>query len=144
VVIPRFNIACRVYRPLGEDVEELFNASMELRVADNLDRTHPYVRWRHTAMVPSVVVEEDGSLTTLGFGPVDRVSDIHRTAVPGRCLFAAQYSSKVARRPEPGSDGPVLEYLDDLPFPRAELARNRALVCDYCFFGGPTRTRPLI
>ena len=39
---------------------------------------------------------------------------------------------------------PAIEYLDDLPFPRAELINQRSQVCDYCFFGGPTRTQPLI
>ena len=38
---------------------------------------------------------------------------------------------------------PVI-YADDLPFPLEDLIANRAQVCDYCFFGGPTRTVPLI
>ncbi len=38
----------------------------------------------------------------------------------------------------------MLEYLPDLPFARADLIANRARVCDYCFFGGPTKDVPLI
>ena len=37
-----------------------------------------------------------------------------------------------------------LEYLDALPFPLNELVPRRAAVCDYCFFGSPKRTTPLI
>jgi hypothetical protein len=35
------------------------------------------------------------------------------------------------------------EYLDELPFPRSELPARRRMVCDYCFFGGPSRNVPL-
>ena len=45
---------------------------------------------------------------------------------------------------DPVEDEPHLEYLDQLPFPIADLMARRAEVCDYCFFGGPTRTVPLI
>jgi hypothetical protein len=34
--------------------------------------------------------------------------------------------------------------MDALPFPLARLAENRSKVCDYCFFGGPTKTVPLV
>ena len=37
-----------------------------------------------------------------------------------------------------------LEYLDELPFPLEDLVANRVRVCDYCFFGGPTKDEPLI
>jgi hypothetical protein len=36
------------------------------------------------------------------------------------------------------------EYLDELPFPRDEIMLKREQLCDYCFFGGPTGTVPLI
>lgn len=36
-------------------------------------------------------------------------------------------------------------YLDRLPFPLTEINEHRrGVLCDYCFYGGPTRTVPLI
>jgi hypothetical protein len=140
VTVPEFNVACRVYRTLGATVEELFDGSVGLRIRDSLDRSHPYVRWRHFVTVPNIHVEPDGSHTLLGMAKIERTSDIHRTAVPGRCLFASRYSLA-------GPDATTfesLDYLDELPFPVTELVRRRRAVCDYCFFGGPTKTAPLI
>ena len=37
-----------------------------------------------------------------------------------------------------------IEYLDDLPFPAEQLPQHRSEVCDYCFYGGPYKTDPLI
>ena len=44
------------------------------------------------------------------------------------------------------------QYLDELPFPVSDLLPHRGgtdgsraeTVCDYCFFGGPDKTVPLI
>jgi hypothetical protein len=33
-----------------------------------------------------------------------------------------------------------LAYTDELPFPGTEIIANRALLCDYGFFGGAART----
>jgi len=64
---------------------------------------------------------------------VPKQSAIHRTAVPGRCsmLMRAAYKAKFL-------------YLDELPFPVAELNNHRDELCEYCFFGGPDKTVPLI
>ncbi len=56
---------------------------------------------------------------------------------------AARYSYSVAPTDD-GSGAPHLEYLDALPFPRADLDAHRAEVCDYCFYGGPTKLVPII
>jgi hypothetical protein len=86
--------------------------------------------------VPQVAVYPDRTRKLLGQQTLVRTSDIHRTDFAGRCrmvepgafLFDAQAS---------------VEYLDALPFPLDQITANRARVCDYCFFGGPTRTEPL-
>lgn len=127
------SLSCHVYRSFGPAIESLHFGSVALTLDDPLDSRHPFVRWRHTVPVPFVQVEADGSTTKLGEPLVERFSKIHRTDLPGRCLFAHQYSSLA----EP-------EYLDDLPFPRSDLVRLRARVCDYCFFGGPDKNTPLI
>ena len=48
------------------------------------------------------------------------------------------------RNPGLGVTPSVIEYLDDLPFPRENLVQRRSQVCDYCFFGGPSKSAPLI
>jgi hypothetical protein len=141
LVAPELRIACRVYSTLGPITTDLFSSTSALRVTDVLDRSHQFVHWQHQVYTPVVQVEADGSRTQLGFRLVTRSSNIHRTSVPGRCRMVRQYSSKVSRTPD---TTPHLEYSDTLPFPRDQLLARRALVCDYCFFGGPDKTVPLI
>jgi hypothetical protein len=131
---PRVNLSCRVYRHLGDRTEEILNQTVTPSPTDPLDASRPYVRWRAIVPLPSFIVEADGSLTRNGLAALPRASRIHRTDLPGRCLFAATYSTSFA----------TLEYLDELPFPVAELPHRRAAVCDYCFFGGPTGTEVLL
>jgi hypothetical protein len=136
-----YKVSCRVHRTRGSASEEILNETLPLSVLDRLDRSHPYVRWIHQAMVPMVTVQPDGSRTQLGEKVVTRRSKLHRTAFPGRCKMASRYSLSWLSAPA-SVPGPVLEYLDDLPFPQASLASHRGEVCDYCFYGGPTKTVP--
>jgi hypothetical protein len=140
---PDFRIECRLYRVFGSRVDEVLAAAINLSVRDRLDRAKPYVRWTHQALIPVVRREADGSKTILGEAIKTRHSKIHRTAIPGRCRMASHYSQSWILS-TPAKPGPVLEYLLDLPFDLADLIANRAQVCDYCFFGGPTRDVPLI
>lgn len=136
------DIEVRLFRTLGAQADNLFSGSRVLRISDYVDRSHPFVRWSHQAVVPIVRVEPDGSHTIITQAAVGRNSAIHRTAIPGRCRMLRNYS---LQRVLP-KDGPpfALEYLDALPFPMEEIVANRAVLCDYCFFGGPTKTDPLI
>ncbi len=140
---PNFRIECRLYRVFGSRVDEVLDDAITLAVRDRLDRSRPYVRWTHQALIPVVRREADGSKTILGEVVKTRKSKIHRTAIPGRCRMASHYSQSWILS-TPTRPGPVLEYLPDLPFARADLIANRARVCDYCFFGGPTKDVPLI
>jgi hypothetical protein len=128
---PSMSLDCRVYRTLGTTLENLFHKTITLKPTDRLDHSHPYVHWQGTVPLPVFVKRADGSLTRNGLASVDRKSKIHRTDLPGRCLFADSYGPVITEHPD---------YLDDLPFPKAELAHHRHLVCDYCFFGGPDKT----
>lgn len=144
-----FSIYSRLYRTIGATTEELFGGTVRLDIYDRLNRSHPYVRWRHVVYTPEVRVTYEGGRRALryeGSREVARVSKIHRTAVPGRCRFADKYSFRVLPAPDPLglSRRTHLEYLDDLPFPTSELVANRRQVCDYCFFGGPDKTVPRI
>lgn len=105
------------------------NTTRTISISDRLDRSHPYVHWHHHIPTPEVV---DGK--QIGWRQNSRQSMIHRTDVPGRCRFASLYSSEVEE----------LDYLDALPFPLDELSANRDDVCDYCFYGGPTKSAPKI
>jgi len=131
---PAVWVSCRVYRPLGSQTTEVLGGVILVDVEDRLDRSHPYVRWSHVVKVPNVVIEADGSRTFHGMSEVARTSALHRTAYPGRCRMATAYSTSVHQ----------LDYLDGLPFPRSQLDVYREQVCDYCFYGGPTKTAALI
>ena len=141
--VSELSIQVRVYRPLGVGVTEVFFQQQYLQVSDYLDRSRPYVRWQHDAMVPVVRVEPDGTRTTLGLEVTHRRSDIHRTAIPGRCR-SMRFHSRNRLIPPDSVDPYPLEYLDQLPFPEQDLVQQRAQVCDYCFFGGPDKDVPLI
>lgn len=140
--IAELSVEARVYRTLGAGTDEIFYKIQSLKVTDYVDRSHPYVKWYHQAAVPRVEVDPDGTQRIQGLMVVGRQSAIHRTALPGRCQMLRFYSLQ-RLLPKDGQEFP-LEYLDELPFPLEELAAHRAKVCDYCFFGGPTKDDPLI
>jgi hypothetical protein len=140
--LSELSIEARVYRTLGAGTEEIFYKIQSLKVSDYVDRSHSYVQWFHQAAVPLVRVEPDGSHRVLGLQIVGRRSAVHRTALPGRCRMLRHYSLQKLLPPD--WRGFTLEYLDDLPFPLEDLVANRSKVCDYCFFGGPTKDEPLI
>lgn len=113
--VDEFSVAVRVYRPLSGRVKEFGSCRFSVTFEDRFDRSHPYVHWKGWA------------------NGMPKKSAIHRTAVPGRCsmLMRAAHRAKFI-------------YLDELPFPVAELNLHRDELCEYCFFGGPDKTIPLI
>jgi hypothetical protein len=113
--VDEFPVRIRVYRPLYGRVKEFASCSFSVKVFDRFDRHHPFVKWFGWAQG----------------GP--RESVLHRTAVPGRCKMVIRAASDAD-----------IKYFDELPFPREEIVANRDGLCDYCFFGGPTRTTLLI
>jgi hypothetical protein len=141
---PTFGIECRVYRAIGAEITEVFGDALTLKIHDPLGRTHRYVHWVHEVYTPQVRVDSNGSRTILGYDIKTRSSRIHRTDLPGRCKFASHFSIQKIRESGPFVTDPFIEYLDELPFPTDVLVQNRKKVCDYCFFGGPTKDVPLI
>lgn len=113
--VDEFSVVVRVFRPLSGRVKEFGSCRFSVSVEDRFDRSHPYVHWNGWA------------------AGMPKESAIHRTAVPGRCsmVLRAAYKAKFL-------------YLDELPFPVAELNDHRDELCEYCFFGGPDKTVPLI
>ena len=140
--VSQLSIEWRVYRTLGAGTEEIYSGQQYIDITDYVDRSHPYVRWDHEVDLPIVRVEPDDSQTLVGREIILRHSAIHRTALPGRCRMLRRYS--LTRLLHPDQPGYPLIYMDDLPFPLADIIHNRAQLCDYCFFGGPDKSVPLI
>ncbi len=133
--VPQVTLSVLVTRRLVTSTRTVFQSSATLFDRRLISRDHPYVRWVRGSVVPWVHKEADGSLTRSDCGPS---TGRPRSTAP-TCRTAACSSSRKA--PAPGTID--YTYLDDLPFPAAEIAKHRGTVCDYCFFGGPTNTVPL-
>ena len=141
----RFVVSVRMYRSFGaKDVVEFLNESSELRVSDIVDRSHPFVRWRHVARIDQVRVEPDGRKVLVGRPLRQKQSKIHRTHLTERCAMLGSIAQPLS--PPPGETFPPreIEYLDVLPFPVEALVDFRGQVCDYCFFGGPDKDVSLL
>ena len=91
---PSFTIACRVYRTLGSQIDELFSGTHTLEIYDPVDRSHPYVHWTHEVWAPEMLVRGDGSHELLGYAAKGRRSKAapHRRArsLPLRFTLLAQ------------------------------------------------------
>lgn len=136
----KMDVSVTVFRALGATTTNLLSDTLRVAIHDPIDESHPYVRWSHSVTVPVVQVDANGSQTRTGKQSVARASKLHRTDFPGRCLMVGQISPKpLQARPDAS-----IQYLDALPFPRVDLVAHRHEVCDYCFFGGPTKTVPII
>ena len=120
-----YKISCRLYL-----FKEVFNQTVTLRIADELNKKFPFVSWEHDVNAPVVVVGKNGQAKELGNHVVHRKSAIHRTDFPGRCRSAALI----------GHD-PKITYHEKLPFPLKEIANQRHQICDYCFYGGPDKNQ---
>jgi hypothetical protein len=107
-----------------------------------LDRAHT-IRWPHEVYEPVVIAGSDGSRILSGYELQSRHSRIHRKACPGRCRMVSCYSKNVHTNASAPSE---LECLDVLPFPhnQEQIIDNRRILCDFCFFGGPDKTVPLV
>ena len=133
IASPKYKVNCTPLRR-GSPNETIASSSLEVEIKDRLDRTHPFVQWDHSTCVPRVE-RVKGILRLTGWDGVNRSSKIHKTKLPGRCRMAGQYS--------PATWPVSLHYSDELPFPADQIIVNRALLCDYCFFGGPDKSEPL-
>jgi hypothetical protein len=140
--LQNFQVHCFLYRSIGGVSYQIFAGSVPFFVIDRLNRTIPYVSWDHEVFYPYFYTNSEGK-RTWKYRHTFRRSDIHRTAVPGRCRFVERYSKDV-KDPYFWYDKsvPKLNYISELPFPRSKLSakKYRKKLCDYCFFGGPGKT----
>lgn len=134
-----FKLSVRVYRLAANGPHDYVYLTINIHILDRLDRSHPYVQWQYAVPTPNVVHYDDGTSERVGWRMTQRKSVLHRTRMPGRCRFAEEYSWMATAK-----ETLKLEYLDELPFQVEYLAAHRKSVCDYCFYGGPSKTEPKI
>lgn len=131
----RHEMRFRIVRRNDTKETELFETTSAIETRDKLDRSHAFVRWKHTVWRRFYYVENSaGEKVRFEEGwPIERLSKIHRTAFPGRCHFADRYSESTTME---------FEYFNDLPYDhdKLETPEVRQHLCDYCFFGGPDKS----
>ena len=133
---PGFLVNCVCSRLLGYRTDTIFNGWLSIVIEDAFDRHHPYVHWDHKAYFPT-----PGSPLFRGH-PTEywsraRKSAIHRTEVAARCLEMRRRTSLAYPRKV------AYQYLDALPPGLGQQGRQAPRLCQYCFYGGPTRTVPI-
>jgi hypothetical protein len=111
----------------------LFAVDAPVQVTDPLDRHHSFLTW-----APHWAHFANPGTGGKWWHRLSRPT-LHRTAVSARCLTVRQRAARL------GSNRIDLNvtYSDTLGFRWLDLPANRHTVCDYCFFGGPTRAQPL-
>ncbi len=128
---PAFTVKCTCYRLLGYRIDYIFTGQVLIQIDDLFDRHHPYVHWNHSVFFPSPNQKTPAGLPL--YWARARKSAIHRTEVGARCLEMRRRGSY------PTAYKQSYLYLDALPGSVEEM-RRQDLLCDYCFFGGPTKT----
>jgi len=160
-----FDVSCNLFRPLPGGNDQIFSAAVRIGIEDHFDRHHPYVRWGpHVKYVyPGApfwnAIPPKAHELGVGWGKEVRQSRIHRTDVwsGGRRCLVADTSGSMGKLPKKGgawnyAKAPKARkldyrwtYLDSLPVSLDAVRQNRDLargiLCDYCFFGGPRKTK---
>lgn len=158
-----FQVNCTVTQLLagGGQAQIFSSGDVYVNVQDHFDRSHPFATWwsHKRPIYPGQPFwnaiparERVRGVRWLKTSPQSR---IHRTDywAGGRRCLVAETSGLMgnpphgkplydrAQVPRAGSD---FDYLDHLPISLAEVQQDRdkarGILCDYCFFGGPTKT----
>jgi hypothetical protein len=163
--VGQFSVECRLYRVLASGAtSDIFRSgTVQIQITDWYDRGHPYMQFlpKRVPIYPGRIfwdaIAFDPRQPSLPSNPRWLRSRaryrIHRTDIwtgGQRCLVASNLHAsgkRVAR------DGVVLPeqqahfddlYLDTLPVSLAQIEEDRStasvVLCDYCFFGGPTKS----
>jgi hypothetical protein len=120
-------ISCRLYRSMGGLSEDIYNGTIYvLSVDPRPDDVKPYVQWAHKA----IYYNQHKRVVAA------RRSKIHKAPGKGGCRFSNQWLSQSFRMPGKFIS---LRRFTGLPFDLVNIEANRALVCPYCFFGGPDK-----
>jgi hypothetical protein len=134
--VDRYNVSVRVRIQVAAQIGTIGLISSNVSISDPLDRHHKFVHWGPYSVwyLNKKDLDENG-------GPHVymhvRRSRIHRVAVFARCNALKD----IYRHRDDGFWVPDWQYLDELPFPveHADRPIERAMLCDYCFFGGPDK-----
>jgi hypothetical protein len=163
----QFVIHCHMFQPLGGSTPNLiFTAEVTIPIFDHYDRRHPYVQWSPFVKwiypgQPFFAADLKAHAPGVVWTRKVRTSRIHRTDYwkgGHRCLVSDTSgfgNHDPYKLPGPGGflvwDGNQgtrppnypWTYHDKLPISVDEIRRNRdaarGILCDYCFFGGPTK-----
>jgi hypothetical protein len=142
-------VTCQVYHQADSEVPQTnyFSQTLSVGVTDVVDRHHPFVHWQHTAFFHDPNSPVPGlPLKKHDLWHRSRHSRIHRTDVLIRCeVLNSAVSELLAEHGgvQPPPTPPSLKYLDTLSAHGSfeDVADwRRGVLCDYCFFGGRTRT----
>ena len=134
-----WTVTCEVYRPADTLVPRFsyFKGAIQVGLQDVVDRRHPYVEWQHEVFIHDP--HGPGPLKQHHFWTRNRKSKIHRTDLLIRCSMLDRAMSKT----------PPVQYLDTLAHygsleqlttPHLVPKGRHKVLCDYCFFGGPTKS----
>ncbi len=161
-----FQISCQLFRILPRGAQEQIFSSgyIYVNIQDHIDRSHPYMTWApHDRYIrPGIPFWTSTPIpphtTVTRWVKTSPPSRIHRTDLwtGGKRCLVAENSGMMGSPPSKGvgkgeSDRVQLEVgprsgdpLDHLPVSVSDLQNDRDLargvLCDYCFFGGPTKT----
>jgi len=162
-----FTVSCQLAsRQADGSASSIFDSTFTINIADHFDRHHPFVQWGPKVKYIYPGEPYWSAIPNRSHVPGKRwvkqvpMSRIHRTDVWSggkRCLVAdtpglmgnppRARGGKVAlpdKVQAPRTLSYPWTYLDTLPLSlddvRQDRERARGILCDYCFFGGPTRT----
>jgi hypothetical protein len=149
-MVEEFNIIVRIYVP-----GQILSYTLDVPVLDWVSRRKPYVKW----VSQTWFRDPNKPRQWRYYWERTRNSVIHRTDFPGRCrrLSPPWEVLSVWLNGQPPNHIARFKYLaqwidedwtylDSLPFANEEqaTARRHGVLCDYCFFGGPTKSKLLV
>jgi hypothetical protein len=137
-----WTVTCMVYRPADSLVPQYayYNQTIQVGLTDVVDRHHPYVQWVHTIGIHDPAGPPELPLKNHKLWFRQRTAKIHRTDLLIRCsmLDRAMLAHPQIAVEYPSSLAPY-GTLEDLTHPHLVPKGKRKVLCDYCFFGGPTK-----
>jgi uncharacterized Zn-finger protein len=135
-----WTVTCVVYRPADSLMPQYdyCNLTLQVGLTDVVNRRHPYVQWRHRIGIHDPAGPPPLKHHKLWFR--DRTAKIHRTDLLIRCSMLDRAMNEHPQIYLSYLDS-LAEYgtLEELTHPHLVPKGKPKVLCDYCFFGGPTK-----